>query len=69
MNPCQFTSAIHALACAISRAVPAQQLPLLAAFFTQLGDTLTTLSLLEGETAKNSEPYQVQQKSPSQTKL
>lgn len=52
MDPRELTLLISAAANSLYEALPAAQLAVLAAIFTQLGDTLTTLAaqaeLLEG---------------------
>lgn len=45
MNSCAFVNFISLLACDISKDKSQEEIALLAAFFTQLGDTLTTLTL------------------------
>lgn len=45
MNGCELSLAVSALACAIAKGKSSQQIALLAAFFTQLGDTLATIDL------------------------
>ena len=47
MNPCAFVNFISLLACEISKDKSQEELGILAAFFTQLGDTLATLSTLK----------------------
>lgn len=44
MTPCELTASITALANTMARTMTADQLGLLGAMFTQLGDTLITLS-------------------------
>lgn len=44
MNSCEFVHFISSLACIISQNTSEDELVLLATFFTQLGDTLSTLS-------------------------
>ncbi len=46
MNPCAFVNSISLLACEISKDKSQEELAILAAFFTQLGDTLATLATL-----------------------
>ena len=43
MNACELTASVTALANALSRAMTASELALLAAILVQLGDTLTTI--------------------------
>ncbi|MBC8546526.1 hypothetical protein H8711_06210 [Clostridiaceae bacterium NSJ-31] len=45
MNPCELTVAISALASSIARCLSDDELSLLAAVLTQLGDTLATISV------------------------
>lgn len=45
MNACELTAAISALASLLAERLPDDQLALTAAIFTQLGDTLTTISV------------------------
>ncbi len=45
MNSCELAAMISSIACTIARTCPAEELALLGAAFTQLGDTLTTMSL------------------------
>lgn len=47
MNPCAFVNFISLLACEIAKNKSQEELAILAAFFTQLGDTLATLSTLK----------------------
>lgn len=46
MNPCAFVNFISLLACEIAKDKSQDELAILSAFFTQLGDTLATLSTL-----------------------
>lgn len=46
MNPCAFVNFISLLACEIAKDKSQDELSILAAFFTQLGDTLATLATL-----------------------
>lgn len=46
MNSCSFVNFISLLACEISKNKSQEEIEILAAFFTQLGDTLATLSAL-----------------------
>lgn len=53
MNACELTLSITILANAIASKVTDEELELLAVIFTQLGDTLTTISVQRSiETAK-----------------
>ena len=49
MNSCAFVNFVSLLACDIAKGKSQQELNLLAAFFTQLGDTLATLSVLNDD--------------------
>lgn len=44
MGSCEFVTLISSLACAIAQDKSAEELTLLGAFFTQLGDTLATIA-------------------------
>ena len=46
MNSCAFINFISLLACEIAKDKSQEELAILATFFTQLGDTLATLSAL-----------------------
>lgn len=43
MDPCAFNLAISSLACAIAKDKKEEEIALLSAFFTQLGDSLATI--------------------------
>ena len=45
MNSCAFVNFISLLACEIAKDKSQDELAILAAFFTQLGDTLATLTI------------------------
>ena len=45
MTPCELNLSISAVACAIARGKSQQELSLLSAFFTQLGDSLATIAV------------------------
>jgi len=45
MNACELTAAITAVAISIANCVSTEELPLVAAIFTQLGDTLATIAV------------------------
>lgn len=47
MNPCAFVNFISLLACEIADDKSADEISILAAFFTQLGDTLATLAIFK----------------------
>ncbi len=44
MNSCEFVTFISTLACAIAKDKTQEELNILSAFFTQLGDSLATIS-------------------------
>ena len=46
MNSCAFVNFISLLACEIAKDKSQNELAILSAFFTQLGDTLATLAIL-----------------------
>lgn len=46
MNSCTFINFISLLACDIAKDKTPEEVSILAAFFTQLGDTLATLAIL-----------------------
>lgn len=48
MDSCELVLFISALACSISECCDEDQIGLLAVIFTQLGDTLTTISVRNG---------------------
>lgn len=54
MNSCELTFGITALANSIACRLSEEDLQLTAAFFTQLGDTLTTISVQRAVCGKNS---------------
>ena len=43
LNPCELVTLISSLACAISKTFSAEEISILAAVFTQLGDSLATI--------------------------
>lgn len=49
MNSCEFVTLISTLACTISKGRSKEEIEILAAFFTQLGDTLATLNILNSD--------------------
>lgn len=49
MNSCGFVSLISSLACLIPENYSSDEIALLGAFFTQLGDSLATISLLQDQ--------------------
>ena len=48
LNPCELVTLISSLACAISKTFRPEEISILAAVFTQLGDSLATI-LAAGE--------------------
>jgi hypothetical protein len=66
MQSCELVAAITAIACTIVKCCPNEELPILAAAFTQLGDTLTTILVQEeacNEDKKNQEDKENQPQS------
>ena len=49
MNPCAFVNFVSLLACDIAKDNSQDEVAFLAAFFTQLGDTLATLALFKDD--------------------
>ena len=49
MNYCEFATFISALACSIAKGKTQKEIEILAALFTQLGDTLTTISAINSD--------------------
>ena len=49
MNPCAFVNFVSSLACDIAKDKSQDEVAFLAAFFTQLGDTLATLALFKDD--------------------
>lgn len=47
MDPCAFVNFISLLACEIAKEKTPEEVGILSAFFTQLGDTLATLALFK----------------------
>lgn len=43
MNPCDLTAIVTAIACTIFKCSSKEELPVIAAIFSQLGDTLDTM--------------------------
>ena len=43
MQSCELIAYISAIACIISKSFSEDELPVIASFFTQLGDTLSTI--------------------------
>ena len=48
MNPCELTASVTALANALACRLSEEELSLLAAVLTQLGDTLATIAVQRG---------------------
>ena len=46
MNSCEFVTLISTLACTIANGKSQEELAVLATFFTQLGDTLATIAVI-----------------------
>ena len=49
MNSCEFATFISDLACSIAKGKTQKEIEILAALFTQLGDTLTTISAINSD--------------------
>ena len=47
MNSCEFVTFISVFACVLARDKTQEEIQILGAFFTQLGDTLATIATLE----------------------
>lgn len=45
MSSCELVTAVTAIACGISKCFPSEELEIIAAVFTQLGDTLATITV------------------------
>jgi len=43
MRSCEFVTLITAIACSITECYSSEELPVIAAVFTQLGDTIATM--------------------------
>ena len=56
MNACEFATFITTVACAIAKGKTTEELSILSAFFSQLGDTLTTLSVFPSDDGKDDYP-------------
>ena len=54
MNSCEFVHFISSLACVIAQSTTEDELSILATFFTQLGDTLATISATRLDTKPSS---------------
>ncbi len=55
MQSCELVAYITAVACTISKCCSKEELPIIAAFFTQLGDTLQTIIANEETRVKDAE--------------
>ena len=55
MKSCELIAYITAIACTISKCCSKEELPLIASFFVQLGDTLETIITNEEICAKDAE--------------
>ncbi len=55
MSPCELASTITAIACAIAKCVPKEELPMLTAAFGQLASVLGTITVQEDLLNKASE--------------
>lgn len=53
VNPCEFVNLISSLATCIAKDKTEEEISLLAATFTQLGDTLATLAILNFKDKEN----------------
>lgn len=49
MGSCEFVTLISTLACTISQNKSQKEIEILAVFFTQLGDTLATISTINSD--------------------
>ena len=55
MNSCEFVTFISTIACSIAKYYDMDELALIGAVFTQLGDTLTTMAVREDLCRKQTE--------------
>lgn len=53
MKSCEFVTFISALACSIAKNKTQNEINLLSAFFSQLGDTLATISAFDEQDDSN----------------
>lgn len=53
MNSCELVTYVSSIACFLSRNCSAEELELMAAIFTQLGDTLETILVHESNCRDN----------------
>ncbi len=53
MNPCEIVTLVSAISCAIAKNRSIQELNILSAIFTQIGDSLTTIAVTRN-TSNNS---------------
>ena len=56
MNSCELVTYVSSVACAISQCYPPEELAVLAAVLTQLGDTLETILANEELCKKTNDP-------------
>lgn len=56
MNSCELVTLISSVACTIGKCHEPDDLALIGSMFTQLGDTLTTMSLHKDLCSKTSDP-------------
>ena len=49
MKSCEFVTFISALACTIAKGKSQREINILSAFFSQLGDTLDTISSIDSD--------------------
>lgn len=52
MGACEFVSFISLLGCTIAKDKTEEELVILATFFTQLGDTLATIAVINAKNTK-----------------
>lgn len=55
MHSCELALSVTAIACAIAECCNKEELPVIAAVFTQLGDTLSTIIVQEEACSKGAE--------------
>ena len=48
MTPCELVSFVTAVACSIAKSCSEEEIEIMAAVFTQLGDTLATINVQKG---------------------
>ena len=66
MNPCEFSAMITSIACLIAKDKCPDEIELLGVIFTQLGDTLLTMSTYENICCKPRPECQEDKSSTSQ---